>query len=56
MKSKKIELTISSNNAINKSIDGGRIILAADSIGASQRLIDKAVEYSKERKQVSSQK
>lgn len=46
-----LELTISSNNAINKSIDGGRIILAADSIGASQRLIDKAVEYSKERKQ-----
>ena len=46
-----LKLTISSNNAINKSIDGGRIILAADSIGASQRLIDKAVEYSKERKQ-----
>ena len=46
-----LELTISNNNAINKSIDGGRVILAADSIGASQRLIDKAVEYSKERKQ-----
>ena len=43
--------TISSKDAINKSIDAGRIILAADSIGASQILINKAVEYSKERKQ-----
>jgi alkylation response protein AidB-like acyl-CoA dehydrogenase len=46
-----LEQTISSKDAINKSIDAGRIILAADSIGASQILINKAVEYSKERKQ-----
>ena len=46
-----LEQTMSSNDAINKAVDGGRIILAADSIGASQRLIDKAVAYSKERKQ-----
>ena len=44
-------LTQENNNAITKSIDAGRISIAADSLGASQRLIDKAVEYSKERKQ-----
>ena len=37
--------------SIVKSVDAGRIILAADSIGASQTLLNKAVEYSKERKQ-----
>ncbi|MFL2704614.1 MAG: acyl-CoA dehydrogenase family protein [Gammaproteobacteria bacterium] len=46
-----LELTSTSKEAIDKSIDAGRIILAADSLGASQALIDKAVEYSKERKQ-----
>lgn len=46
-----LEKTISNDVAIKKSIDAGRIILSADSIGASQTLIDKAVEYSKERKQ-----
>ena len=46
-----LEQTVSHKDAINRAIDAGRIILAADSIGASQRLIDKAVEYSKERKQ-----
>jgi alkylation response protein AidB-like acyl-CoA dehydrogenase len=46
-----LEQTVSHTDAINRAIDAGRIILAADSIGASQRLIDKAVEYSKERKQ-----
>ena len=43
--------TIDSSDAIVKSVDAGRIILAADSIGASQTLLNKAVEYSKERKQ-----
>ena len=37
--------------AIDKSIDAGRIVVSADSVGASQTMIDKAVEYSKERKQ-----
>ena len=46
-----LEMTLSSHEAIEKSIDAGRIILAADSLGASQTLINKAVEYSKERKQ-----
>ena len=46
-----LEQTVSHKDAINRAIDAGRIILAADSVGASQRLIDKAVEYSKERKQ-----
>ena len=36
---------------INKAIDAGRIMLAADSLGASQTMIDKAVDYAKERKQ-----
>ncbi len=46
-----LEMTLSSIEAVEKSIDAGRIILAADSLGASQTLINKAVEYSKERKQ-----
>jgi len=36
---------------INKAIDAGRIMLAADSVGASQIMINKAVDYAKERKQ-----
>ncbi|HJN50300.1 MAG: acyl-CoA dehydrogenase family protein [Pseudomonadales bacterium] len=32
-------------------IDAGRVILAADSLGASQTMLDKSVEYAKERKQ-----
>jgi alkylation response protein AidB-like acyl-CoA dehydrogenase len=46
-----LENSENSSTAINQSIDAGRIILAADSIGASQSMLDKAVEYSKERKQ-----
>ena len=46
-----LEKTKSDQASILKSIDAGRIILAADSIGASQALINKAVAYSKERKQ-----
>ena len=37
--------------AIQKTIDVGRIALAADLLGASQKMINKAVEYSLERKQ-----
>ena len=40
-----------STDPINQAIDAGRIMLAADSLGASQTMIDKAVEYAKERKQ-----
>ena len=36
---------------INKVLDAGRLMLAADSIGASQVMLDKAVAYSLERKQ-----
>ncbi len=46
-----LEKTKSSSEAIQTSIDAGRIIIAADSLGASQAMINKAVEYSKERKQ-----
>jgi alkylation response protein AidB-like acyl-CoA dehydrogenase len=38
-------------NPIQKSIDVGRVALAADTLGAAQEMINKAVEYSKERKQ-----
>ena len=38
-------------NPIQKSIDAGRVALAADTVGAAQEMINKAVEYSKERKQ-----
>jgi alkylation response protein AidB-like acyl-CoA dehydrogenase len=46
-----LEETKTSNQAISRSIDAGRIVLAADSLGASEALLKKAVEYSKERKQ-----
>ncbi|MBV1882860.1 MAG: acyl-CoA/acyl-ACP dehydrogenase [Pseudomonadales bacterium] len=40
-----------SNEALLKTIDAGRIMLAADSMGASDVMIEKAVAYAKERKQ-----
>ena len=46
-----LELTKSSKNTSEKVIDAGRIMLAADSLGAAQNMIDKAVDYAKERKQ-----
>ena len=46
-----LEHSSNSTNPINKAIDAGRIMLAADSLGASQTMIDKAVDYAKERKQ-----
>ena len=46
-----LENSSDSTNSINQAIDAGRIMLAADSLGASQTMIDKAVDYAKERKQ-----
>ena len=46
-----LENSADSNKPINKAIDAGRIMLAADSLGASQTMIDKAVDYAMERKQ-----
>ena len=46
-----LSATISDSSIADQVIDAGRIIIAADSIGASQVMIDKAVAYSKERKQ-----
>jgi alkylation response protein AidB-like acyl-CoA dehydrogenase len=46
-----LENSSNSTNPINKAIDAGRIMLAADSLGASQIMLDKAVDYAKERKQ-----
>ena len=46
-----LEGTMKSKNPIEKAIDAGRITLAADSLGASQTMLDMAVSYSKERKQ-----
>ena len=46
-----LENSLTSSNAVELSLDAGRIVAAADSIGASQSMINKAVEYSKERKQ-----
>lgn len=46
-----LENSSDSVDPINMTIDAGRIMLAADSLGASQTMIDKAVDYAKERKQ-----
>ena len=46
-----LENTKNSNEAVNNAIDAGRIIIAADSLGASKIMLEKAIEYSKERKQ-----
>ena len=46
-----LEASSSSTDPINQAIDAGRIMLAADSLGASQNMIDKAVDYAMERKQ-----
>ena len=40
-----------SKDPLIHAIDAGRIMLAADSLGASQTMIDKSVDYAKERKQ-----
>lgn len=36
---------------ISRLVDAGRVMLAADTLGAGQHMIEKAVQYSKERKQ-----
>ena len=46
-----LELSSLSADPISKSIDAGRIMLAADTLGASQAMINQAVDYAKERKQ-----
>ena len=46
-----LEKTIASTDAVKNAIDAGRIIFAADTLGASESMIEKAVAYSKERKQ-----
>jgi alkylation response protein AidB-like acyl-CoA dehydrogenase len=46
-----LESSKENKEPIQKAIDAGRIMLAADSVGASQTMIDKAVAYAKERKQ-----
>ena len=46
-----LENSSDSTDPIIQAIDAGRIMLAADSLGASQTMIDKAVDYAKERKQ-----
>ena len=46
-----LENSSDSVEPINQAIDAGRIMLAADSLGASQTMINKAVDYAKERKQ-----
>jgi alkylation response protein AidB-like acyl-CoA dehydrogenase len=46
-----LEKTIKSKEGISNAIDAGRIVTAADSLGASKAMLDKAIEYSKERKQ-----
>tara|TARA_B100001287_G_scaffold86010_1_gene71861 strand:+ start:590 stop:1678 length:1089 start_codon:yes stop_codon:yes gene_type:complete len=46
-----LENSSNSKNPINQVIDAGRIVLAADSLGASQTMINMAVDYAKERKQ-----
>jgi len=51
VKAELLEHSSDSTYPINKTIDAARIILAADSLGASQTMIDKAVDYAKERKQ-----
>ena len=39
------------NALVDQLVDAGRIMLAADTLGASQHMIEKAVAYAKERKQ-----
>ena len=40
-----------SREPLLKTIDAGRIVLAADTLGAAQTMLDKAIEYAKERRQ-----
>jgi alkylation response protein AidB-like acyl-CoA dehydrogenase len=40
-----------SGAALMRAVDAGRVVLAADTLGASQEMLDRAVEYAKQRKQ-----
>ncbi len=51
VKAEMLENSTESNEPIIQTIDAARIMLAADSLGASQTMINKAVDYAKERKQ-----
>ena len=46
-----LDQSSTSQDHIVKAIDAGRIMLAADTLGASQTMINQAVDYAKERKQ-----
>ena len=46
-----LEESINNTSIIERVVDIGRIMIASDSLGASQTMIDKSVDYSKERKQ-----
>ena len=51
LKAELLEESKDSKEPIIKAIDAGRIMLSADTLGAAQTMIDKAVDYAKERKQ-----
>ena len=38
-------------DALNKMVDAGRLLLAADTLGAAQKMLDDSIAYAKERKQ-----
>ena len=42
---------LESREPLRKAIDAGRVVLAADTLGAAQAMLDKAVAYAKERRQ-----
>ena len=43
--------SVESQEPLRKTIDVGRVVLAADTLGAAQTMLDKAVAYAKERRQ-----
>ncbi len=45
------EMLSTDSETVSRLVDAGRVMLAADSLGAAQRMIEKAVEYAAERKQ-----
>ena len=46
-----LPMSVDSHEALQRTIDVGRIMLAADTLGAAQTMLDKAVAYAKERRQ-----
>ena len=51
LEAEQLQNSSDSEEPIYQAIDAGRIMFAADSLGASQTMIDKAVDYAMERKQ-----